>query len=316
MDSRQVARPQLSKSDFVNPDVLNAVNPHPVWGYAHGPIPNNNPDWQPKLSQGGRYVTRRDFARALASHRLQAPMVTMNRYNTYVCDILLQGTFMCGMNFRLSHSVEGHVRTQHAGAANPLDKNKLTTQEKTAGDNAMRRWVLMGGWRDALYYKEPKKQIISGSLIGYYCGVLEEIARNDAQFAAEYGTQFHRPGHREWVQTMNPLIHHSPNLPMPLVVPSTPGDEDSVTSSRCEQSTLTEHISDNDPNYNPDSTSGSELDCEIVTKTVSKVVFEVDSEPEEQEEWPVDAVTDIFAGLYLPSSKLDAAYGPMPEEMD
>lgn len=27
---------QLSKSDFVNPDVLNAVNPHPRWGYAHG----------------------------------------------------------------------------------------------------------------------------------------------------------------------------------------------------------------------------------------------------------------------------------------
>lgn len=27
---------ELSKSDFVNPDVLNAVNPHPVYGYAHG----------------------------------------------------------------------------------------------------------------------------------------------------------------------------------------------------------------------------------------------------------------------------------------
>lgn len=26
----------LSKSDFVNPDVLNAVNPHPRWGYVHG----------------------------------------------------------------------------------------------------------------------------------------------------------------------------------------------------------------------------------------------------------------------------------------
>ncbi|KAJ6189398.1 hypothetical protein N7519_004306 [Penicillium mononematosum] len=315
MDSRQVALPQLSKRDFVNPDVLNAVNPHPVWGYAHGPIPNNNHDWQPKQSRGKGYVTRRDFALALASHRLQAPMVTMNRYNTYVCDILLQGTFMCGMSFRALHSVEGHVRTQHAGAANQPDNKKLTTQEKTAGDNAMRRWVLMGGWRDALYYKEPNKEIISGSLIGYYCGILEEIARNDAQFAAEYGTQFHRPGHREWFQTVNPLIYHSPNPPMPLVVPSTPRDEESVTSSRCEQSTLTEPISDNDPNDNPGSTSGSELDCEIVTKS-AKVVFEVDSEPEEQEEWPVDAVTDIFAGLYLLSSKLDAAYGPMPEEMD
>ncbi|KAJ6004480.1 hypothetical protein N7499_000548 [Penicillium canescens] len=27
---------QFSKSDFVNPDVLNAMKPHPVYGYAHG----------------------------------------------------------------------------------------------------------------------------------------------------------------------------------------------------------------------------------------------------------------------------------------
>jgi hypothetical protein len=32
--------------------------------------------------------------------------------------------------------------------------------------------------------------------------------------------------------------------------------------------------------------------CGIVTTSVSEVVFEVDSEPEEQEEWPVDAATD------------------------
>ncbi|OQE96401.1 hypothetical protein PENNAL_c0001G00221 [Penicillium nalgiovense] len=114
---------------------------------------------------------------------------------------------------------------------------------------------------------------------------------------------------------MNPVIHHSPNPPMPLVVPSTPGGEDSVTSSRCGQSTLNEPISDNGPNDNPGSTSGCELDCEIVTKSV----FEVNSEPEEQEEqeeWPLDAVTDIFAGLYLPSCKVDAVYGPMPVGMD
>ncbi|CAG7962584.1 unnamed protein product [Penicillium nalgiovense] len=153
----------------------------------------------------------------------------------------------------------------------------------------MRRWVLMGGWRDALYSNEPNREIISGSLVGYYCGVLEGIA---------------------W-----PVIHHSPNPPMPLVVPSTPGGEDSVTSSRCGQSTLNEPISDNGPNDNPGSTSGCELDCEIVTKSV----FEVNSEPEEQEEqeeWPLDAVTDIFAGLYLPSCKVDAVYGPMPVGMD
>lgn len=25
--------------------------------------------------------------------------------------------------------------------------------------------------------------------------------RTDAQFAAEYGTEFHRPGHREWLES-------------------------------------------------------------------------------------------------------------------
>ncbi|KAJ5230673.1 hypothetical protein N7489_011381 [Penicillium chrysogenum] len=315
MNNRQVARPQLSKSDFVNPDVLNAVNPHPFWGYVHGPIPNNNLDWHVQPSHTG-HATKQDVALALASHSLQAPMVTMNLYNIYVCDISLHGTVMCGVSFRGCAGMLRHVRSQHSGAANPGSRKNLGIQEETAGDNAMRRWVLMGGWRDAIYYREPTKDIISDSPIGYYCGVLEEIARNDAQFAAEYGTQFHRPGHREWAQVMNHLTHHSPNQPMPLVVPSTPGDQDSVTSSRCEQSTLTEPTSGNGPNDNPGSTSGSEHNCGIVTTSVSEVVFEVDSEPEEQEEWPVDAVTDIFAGMYLPSSKLDAAYGPMPEEMD
>ena len=98
---------------------------------------------------------------------------------------------------------------------------------------------------------------------------------------------------------------------MTLTPPSITRGDESGTSSRCERSTQTEPVSNNDTDLNPDFTSGSGSghDCEVVSKSVS----EVDSEPEDQEEWPVDAVTDIFAGLYLPSSKLDAAYGPMLE---
>lgn len=146
--------------------------------------------------------------------------------------------------------------------------------------------------------------------------------RTDAQFAAEYGTQFHRQFQsryvgillriqEKYVNNIKPGIY-PPNPPMPLVAPPTPHGNDSGKPSRCEQSTQTEPISQNDPDISPDFTSGSRPDCEIVSKSVS----EVDSEPEDQEEWPVDAVTDIFAGLYLPSSKLDAAYGPMSEEMN
>ncbi|KAJ5522014.1 hypothetical protein N7527_006129 [Penicillium freii] len=168
------ARPQLSKSDFVNPDVLNAVNPHPFWGYAHGHIPDNNPDWKFKKASKGR-VTRGEQARALA-----------------------------------------------------IPRNPSCSRSTDDLDSAV----------------------------------------------------------------------------------NNRGDE-SGNPARCEQSTQTEPVSDNDTDVNPDFTSrsGSGPDCEVVSKSVP----EVDSEPEDQEEWPVDAVTDIFAGLYLPSSKLDAAYGPMLE---
>jgi hypothetical protein len=32
----------MTKDDFDCPEVLNAVNPHPVSGYAHGMTPNHN----------------------------------------------------------------------------------------------------------------------------------------------------------------------------------------------------------------------------------------------------------------------------------
>ncbi|KAJ5374930.1 hypothetical protein N7517_006936 [Penicillium concentricum] len=315
----EVTWPQLFKSDFLNPDVLNATNPYPVWGYAHGPIPNNNPDWKIIPTTQSGYIGTKQFTTALTANRPQAPMVTLNRCDTIVyhmsssiCDILVQDNQLCEASFHRQRNFSIHVRRAHTGAANPPKLGPVTAEEKTAGNNARKRWVLMGGWRDALYMKEPKREIISATMIGYYCDALEEIAwvssvtlrcgqlpkhilthstrHTDAQFAAEN--------------------HHPGNRVMPLVAPSTPGGDDSVKSTRCEQPTQTEPTSDNDPDVNPDFTSGP--DCEIVSESVS----EFDSEPEDQEEWPMDAVTDIFAGLYLPSSKLDAAYGPMPEGMD
>ncbi|KAJ5961933.1 hypothetical protein N7501_006874, partial [Penicillium viridicatum] len=312
LDRMAPARPQLSKSDFVNPDVLNAVNPHPFWGYAHGPIPDNNPDWKFKKSSKGR-VTRGDQARALAIRRPPAPMVTLNNHRSSLvsCDILVQDAQMCGMSYGGNGGVVTHIRSFHCGATNLPSRGSMGTRRKAAGDNAMKRWVLMGGWRDALYLNEPSHEHVSHYLLGYYCDVLEGIARTDAQFAAEYGTQFHRPGYRGWLEFGDRGIHPAPDQPMTLTPPSITRGDESGNPSRCEQSTQTGPVSDNDTDVNPDFTSGSGSgpDCEVVSKSVS----EVDSEPEDQEEWPVDAVTDIFAGLYLPSSKLDAAYGPMLE---
>ncbi|KXG50799.1 Zinc finger, C2H2 [Penicillium griseofulvum] len=171
----------------------------------------------------------------------EAPLVTLNRCHVFICDIVIQGTQMCGDSFSNRATFSRHVRDRHADA--------------------------------------------------------EEIARTDAQFAAEYGIQFHRPG-------QGPSYACGSYLPtnqlMILAAPSTLDANDYV------------ELSDDDSNDDPDFASESGSDCKIVSKPVS----EVDFEPEDQEEWPVDAVTDIFAGLYLPSSRLDAAYGPMLEESD
>ncbi|KAJ5206015.1 hypothetical protein N7472_002463 [Penicillium cf. griseofulvum] len=75
----------------------------------------------------------------------------------------------------------------------PSTKWGTITVKKTTGNNAIKRWVLMGGWRNALYLKEPKDKVVSASQIGYYCDMLEKIARTDAQFGARYGT-FTDPG--------------------------------------------------------------------------------------------------------------------------
>lgn len=40
----------------------------------------------------------------------------------------------------------------------------------------MKRWVLMGGWRGALYFTEPNRKNVSVSLLGYYYDVLKGIA--------------------------------------------------------------------------------------------------------------------------------------------
>ncbi|OQE43419.1 hypothetical protein PENCOP_c003G01030 [Penicillium coprophilum] len=308
----EVAWPQLFKSDFLNPDVLNAANPHPVWGYAHGPIPNNNPAWKLKSTIANGYISITKTTTALAADGPQAPIITLNSWDTIICDILVEDTQLCGASFSDPGNFPRRVRLHHSGAVHLPSYGPLNIEGATAGHNAIKRWILMGGWRDALYLKEPRKNVIAASRIGFYCDTLEEVARTDAQLAAEYGTQFHRSGYRDPSLALEYCRIHLPaNRLDPLGTPSAPGGDDFVKSSS-EKSTQPEPAFYNDLNVNHDFTSTSGPAC----KEVSKFVFEVDSEDEDQEEWPVDAVTDIFAGLHLPSSKLDAAYGPMPGELN
>ncbi|KAJ5823291.1 hypothetical protein N7447_005631, partial [Penicillium robsamsonii] len=242
-----------------------------VWGYAHGPIPNNNPDWKLKLTTQHRYISKKRLIVALASNRSQAPMVTPIR----IVVISWSKRLNCeerASTSRAPYPIMFVTTILVPCIVNPRKLGPVGIEEEIARSNAIKRWVLMGGWRDALYLKEPKRHTISATLIVYYCDALEEIARTDAQLAAEYGTQFHRSGYQYSSTTLEyyvDIIKRMTNLPgnrlMPLVAPSTPGSDDSVKSSRCEQPTQTEPTSDNDPDVNPDFTSGSGPDCNVVS---------------------------------------------------
>lgn len=51
----------------------------------------------------------------------------------------------------------------------------LNEEASGAAENAMKRWILTGGWRDASYLYEPARCQPS-SPIGRMCDELEEIA--------------------------------------------------------------------------------------------------------------------------------------------
>ncbi|EED15777.1 hypothetical protein TSTA_009020 [Talaromyces stipitatus ATCC 10500] len=66
------------------------------------------------------------------------------------------------------------------------DKTALSNTEHIAGENALKHYVLTGGWRNAHFIKEP--DLPKSSIIDYYCDSLERIAN----FAKKWGTSFHR----------------------------------------------------------------------------------------------------------------------------
>lgn len=103
----------MTRDDFDCEEVLNAVNPHPISGYAHGmfpksqynqtlfifvltialsgPIPNNNRGWMPMPVANRVLETRRptrvsaaDIAEGLLKNPPPNPMVTLNKENGLV----------------------------------------------------------------------------------------------------------------------------------------------------------------------------------------------------------------------------------------
>ncbi|KAA8651691.1 uncharacterized protein ATNIH1004_000587 [Aspergillus tanneri] len=155
---------QLSREDFDNPEVAGAVNPHPDYGYFHGPIPNPNPTWRPHPDP-------------------RTPVTTADNENAPT-----PGSRLSGINSMLVR----HIRNAHPGATlNPFRTN-IPQAERIAGENALKRWILSRGWRTARYVKEPGEGPMYG-IIQDYCNFLEQLAQEDNDFAQQFGTEFHRP---------------------------------------------------------------------------------------------------------------------------
>ncbi|KAJ5921098.1 hypothetical protein N7466_009424 [Penicillium verhagenii] len=162
----------------------NIPHPDPVWGYAHGPIENNNPGWLPpearvpRQPRAGPYQIKAKDISNDPAHPTRAPpnpRVTISKENTGVCDIIRYGQTICGQVFEDQGAFRRHIRQEHAGAALMPTKKAKDIDEITAGRNAIMRWVITGGWRDAVYVFEPGRGPDT-NLIGHFCDGLERIA--------------------------------------------------------------------------------------------------------------------------------------------
>lgn len=190
-------------ADFDNGAVANAVNPHRTpqqqFGYFHGPIPNHNAGWVPPAVQAqlDSGVRKPKTYSGMDANAPEAGEV-LSPFNTFVCDVVVDGNdnnnnTMCGWTGTAQRDLRRHLRERHPGAIiNPgAGRGRLSDEEKEAGLNALKHWVLCGGWRDARYAKEPA--VDGRFFVKWLADAAEAIAAADAGFAARFGTVFNRP---------------------------------------------------------------------------------------------------------------------------
>ncbi|KAJ5111382.1 hypothetical protein N7532_001917 [Penicillium argentinense] len=216
----------LTRADFDNPDVLNAVNPHPRYGYFHGPIHDVNPGWKPKAwidRNGGpgqwKPVSCRDVDKEY--HTPTGPaneMALLSRAHSLTCSVLateiplLKGqdisglNIMCGTTCKTLESLRKHIRNIHTGAIITSFSRKQVEGEFQAGENALKKLVLTGGWRQARFMYEPN---YGEGKIREYCDALEKIAADDQDFASKYGRSFHRDIVRQ-IEAGKKSLKHGP----------------------------------------------------------------------------------------------------------
>jgi hypothetical protein len=114
--------------------------------------------------------------------------------HTSSCDIAVSDTTMCGSAFTNQSTWRMHTTRFHTGTgaltatrvrpfwhrSSLVAASWLSRQEKEqrrdVQTNALKRWVLTGGWRDASYRKEPKLGTAFLCVIKPFCDALERIA--------------------------------------------------------------------------------------------------------------------------------------------
>ena len=180
---------------YDNLDVTNASNPSAL-GHHHGPIPNQNPGWVPPRQQASHDAgTRAPQVTTADNDNPPNPPAALANLNTGVCDIVVGDGLLCGIVFsgrQTQPTLRRHARNTHPGALVNPGRGNISQRQQIAGQNAIKLWVRSGGWRDARYLNEPGRGPL-GSYLDLYASEMETIARNDAAFAARFGTRFHRP---------------------------------------------------------------------------------------------------------------------------
>ncbi|KAJ5516388.1 hypothetical protein N7527_007948 [Penicillium freii] len=110
-----------TRADFDNPGVLNAINPNPLTGFAHGPIPNNNEEWKPTAYTSAIAAGAKKIRYRGSRHHGYPPVpnapVALNKENTGVCDVMVNGAQMCGLVFADQVALWRHLRNEHSGAS-------------------------------------------------------------------------------------------------------------------------------------------------------------------------------------------------------
>ena len=99
---------------------------------------------------------------------------------------------MCGHVATDRAAYRRHTLNAHPGAIYlQRPASRATVRENVTGATAMKQFVRSGGWRNAVFAREPGRGPERGC-IDYFATAMEALAAEDADFAATYGRKFHR----------------------------------------------------------------------------------------------------------------------------